>query len=139
MPPAEAAHGTAAQGGLMATWTIRGRVLNRYSTIQLVLAAVVLMPCVSVGAQGPELSPELQKVRAALEKYQDPIVAVHDGYRSTLGCVEFPHPAGSGRVPYPQGGMGIHFANARISGPVPDPVRPKILIYEPEGDKFRLV
>lgn len=41
-------------------------------------------------AQAPALPPELEKVRAALEKYQDPIVAVHDGYFSTLGCVEFP-------------------------------------------------
>jgi hypothetical protein len=26
-------------------------------------------------------------VRAALDKYQDPIQAIHDGYFSTLGCV----------------------------------------------------
>jgi hypothetical protein len=90
-------------------------------------------------AQAPELPDELQKVRAALEKYQDPIVAVHDGYRSTLACVEFPHPAGSGRIPYPQGGMGVHFSNAGLTRAVPDPMRPNILIYEPDGDKFRLV
>jgi len=35
-------------------------------------------------AQAPALPPELEKVRSALEKYKDPIVAVHDGYFSTL-------------------------------------------------------
>ena len=79
-------------------------------------------------AQAPALPPELEKVRAALEKYQDPIVAVHDGYFSTLGCVEFP-----------SGGMGVHFLNPRLMGPVPDPLAPQILVYEPVGDKLRLV
>ena len=35
------------------------------------------------------LTPELQKLRQALDKYRDPIAAVHDGYFSTLGCVEY--------------------------------------------------
>lgn len=43
-----------------------------------------------VGAQNPkEMTPELQKLREVLDKYQDPIVAVHDGYFSTLGFVEY--------------------------------------------------
>lgn len=79
-------------------------------------------------AQAPALAPELEKVRAALEKYQDPIVAVHDGYFSTLGCVE-----------YPDGSMDIHFLNPALVGPVPDPMRPPILLYEPDGDRLRLV
>lgn len=78
-------------------------------------------------------------MRAALEKYRDPVVAVHDGYFSTLGCVEFPHAAGAGRLPYPAGGMGVHFLNPSLIGPVPDPLRPQILVYEPDGDKLRLV
>jgi hypothetical protein len=52
-------------------------------------------------------------VRQALEKHQDPIVAVHDGFHSTLGCVI-----------YPSGGMGIHFLKRSLIGPVPDPMRP---------------
>jgi hypothetical protein len=49
------------------------------------------------GAQEPkEMTPELRKIRAALDKYRDPVVAVHDGYFSTLGCVEYPKPGGAG-------------------------------------------
>jgi hypothetical protein len=79
-------------------------------------------------AQPPALTPELEATRAALAKYADPILAVRDGYFSTLGCVE-----------YPQGGMGVHFLNPAHIGPVPDPLKPQLLVYEPEGDKLRLV
>lgn len=90
-------------------------------------------------AQAPTLSPELEKVRAALEKYQDPVMAVHDGYYSTLGCTEFV-PGGPDRVQYGKpGGMGVHFLNTHLIGPVPDPMRPPVLLYEPAGDKIRLV
>jgi len=104
----------------------------------------VAMGCMSVSApsvhaQALELPPELQKVRAALEKYHDPYVAVRDGYFSTLGCVGYPKPGGPGRVPYAVGGMGIHFLNPRLIGPVPDPMRPPILLYAPDGNKLRLV
>ena len=90
-------------------------------------------------AQDPALTPELQKVRAALDKYQDPYVAVRDGYLSTVGCVHYPKPAGAGRVPYPPGAMGVHFLNAQLIGPVPDPMRPPILVYEPSGNTLKLV
>ncbi len=85
------------------------------------------------------LSPELERIRAALEKYQDPIVAIHDGYLSTLGCANFPHPAKPGHEPYPQGAMGIHFFNSALVGPKLDSMRPQVLLYEPEGGKLRLV
>ena len=79
-------------------------------------------------AETPPLTPELEAVRTALAKYQDPIVAVRDGYLSTLGCIE-----------YPTGGMGIHFLNAAHISPVPDPLKPQLLVYEPDGEKLRLV
>lgn len=75
-----------------------------------------------------ELSMEQERVRSELTKYQDPIKAIHDGYVSTVGCVA-----------YSTGGMGVHFLNPQLIGPVPDPMRPQILLYEPVGDKFRLV
>lgn len=87
----------------------------------------------------PTLPPELESVRSALAKYQDPIVAVRDGYFSTLGCVEFPRPAKAGHVPYPLGAMGIHFVNPDLVKPVPDPAHPVVLLYEPDGEKLRLV
>ncbi len=52
------------------------------------------------------MTPELQGVRTALEKYQDPVVAVHDGYFSTLACINFPHESLPGHMHYPKGAMG---------------------------------
>src|SRR2546428_713963 len=37
------------------------------------------------------------------------------------------------------GARGIHFLNAQLIGPASDPMRPPILVYEPDGDKLRLV
>jgi hypothetical protein len=85
-----------------------------------------------------EITPELQKLREALDKYQDPVVAVHDGYFSTLGCVEYPKPGAAGQVPYPAGGMGVHFFNVSNIGTL-DPLKPQVLVYQPVGDKLRLV
>lgn len=115
-----------------------------HRSLSVLAALVLLVAAVALGAspstaQEPVLPPELEKVRAAMMKYQDPVAAVHDGYLSTLGCVEFPRPGGSGHLPYPAGGMGIHFLNPALIGPVPDPLRPAILLYEPAGDKLRLV
>ena len=90
-----------------------------------------LLPVASVRAQAPALPPEWEKVRAALEKYQDPYVAVRDGYLSTVGCVHYPKPGGAGQIAFPIGGMGIHFLNPELIAPVPDPMRPTILLYEP--------
>ena len=99
----------------------------------LVSAACIVLVTSLAHAQAsketsPKLSPELKRVRSALIKYQDPIMAVHDGYFSTVGCVR-----------YPTGGMGVHFLNPQLVGPVPDPMRPPILLYEPVGDKFLLI
>jgi hypothetical protein len=88
-------------------------------------------------AAPPKLSPELQQVRAGLEKYRDPIVAVHDGYFSTVACVEYQKGA-EGHMQYTPGGMGVHFLNLQSIGPKLDPARPQVLIYEQEGGRLRL-
>ena len=44
----------------------------------------------------------------------------------------------AGHMEYPKGGMGVHFVNLTIQGPL-DPMRPNVLIYEPVGDKLELV
>jgi hypothetical protein len=93
-----------------------------------------------VSAQGAKkLTPELQRTREALDKYKDPIVAVHDGYLSTMGCVWYPKPGAPGEVPYKAGGMGVHFLNLEHLGKPLDPLRPQILVYEPVGGKLQLV
>jgi hypothetical protein len=119
---------------------------RRMSLLVSFLACVawLLLPASDLHAQASgspsKLPLELEKVRSALDKYQDPIVAVHDGYFSTLGCVEFPAAGGAGEVPaYTAGGMGVHFFNVTLIGPELDPLRPQVLVYEPEGDKLRLV
>ena len=84
-------------------------------------------------------SPTLEEVRAALDKYQDPILAVHDGYFSTLACVQYPAAGGPGQMPYQPGGMGVHFLNVGLIGPTLDPLHPQVLLYESAGDKLRLV
>lgn len=86
-----------------------------------------------------QLAPELITVRDALEKYQDPIVAVHDGYFSTVACIEYPAAGMLADMPYPAGGMGVHFLNTSFIGPKVDPRHPQVLIYEPVADKLRLV
>lgn len=104
------------------------------------LVALLLGPATPLAfAQVAKDTPMLDSARAALQKYQDPVVAIHDGYFSTLGCVEIHQPGGPGQVAYQPGGMGVHFLNAALIGPVPDPARPQVLLYEPVGDSLRLV
>jgi hypothetical protein len=88
----------------------------------------------------PSLPANLAATRAALDKYQDPIAAVRDGYFSTLGCVDYPMGGGGpGQMPYKPGGMGVHFLNPALIGPTLDSLKPQVLIYEPVGDRLRLV
>jgi len=108
------------------------------------LHAAVVAVCLSgvaspAEAQLPQLTPDLERIRTALDKYQDPVVAIHDGYFSTLGCMEYPVAGGPGQAPYPAGGMGVHFFNLTIDSTTPDPLRPNVLLYEPAGDTLRLV
>jgi hypothetical protein len=113
------------------------------ASAQVSIARLALACCLFgstlVAAQNPQtITPELQKVREALDKYRDPVVAVHDGYFSTLGCVEYPKPGAPGHVPYPAGGMGVHFFNVTLMGKL-DPLKPQVLVYQPVGGKLRLV
>jgi hypothetical protein len=78
-------------------------------------------------APEPRLPAELAAVREALRRFEDPVVAVREGYFSTLGCVS-----------YRSGGMGVHFLNPALIGPTLDPMRPQILVYEPVDRSRRL-
>jgi hypothetical protein len=81
---------------------------------------------------------ELDAVREALAKYKDPYVAVRDLYLSTVGCVHYDGMKMPGHMEYPKGGMGVHFVNLTIQGPL-DPKRPNVLVYEPVDGKLQLV
>ena len=104
--------------------------------IVVAFASLAALPA-PVGAEEPNAA-EIDAMREALAKYKDPYVAVRDLYLSTVGCVHYDGMKMPGHMEYPKGGMGIHFVNLTIQGPL-DPKKPNVLIYEPVGDKLELV
>ncbi len=109
----------------------------------LVLASSVLVSSSIVRGQGKSaaavpMSADLIAAKAALAKYADPLVAVRDGYFSTVACIDFPDGATDGPVVYPPGAMGVHLLNTANIGPKLDPTKPQVLIYEQVGDKLKL-
>jgi hypothetical protein len=86
----------------------------------------------------PDLPPELEGVRTALDKYRDPITALREGYLSTVGCMDFPEAGGEGEMAYEKGAMGVHFLNPALIGPTLDPLKPQVLLYEWVGDELHL-
>jgi len=112
--------------------------LRTFSVAGVALALLSSAPALSAAPDAEAITPELQRVRQALDKYRDAIRAVHDGHLSTAGCVEYPKAGAPGQVPYPAGGMGVHFFNVGLMGKF-DPLQPQVLVYEPSGGKLRLV
>ena len=118
---------------------------TRFALVGLFGAGLFAVVLSSASAQSappgrPSLPPELVSVRDGLDKYQDPVAAVRDGYFSTLGCVDYPSGGGEmGVMAYKPGGMGVHFLNPALIGPKLDPSKPQVLIYEPVGTKLQLV
>lgn len=104
--------------------------------IVFALACLAAAPA-PVSAQEPSAA-EIEAMREALAKYKDPYVAVRDLYLSTVGCVHYDGMKMPGHMEYPKGGMGIHFVNLTIQGPL-DPKKPNVLIYEPVDGKLQLV
>lgn len=96
------------------------------------------------GAASGGASPAaIAAVRAALDKYKDPVAAVRDGYFSTLGCIDFPggtteHGEKGMTMNYKPGAMGVHFLNASLVGPKLDSTKPQVLLYEPVNGKLVL-
>ena len=86
----------------------------------------------------PDLPPELEAVRTALDRFQDPYAALREGYFSTVGCLEFPGGATEGEMAYKPGAMGVHFLNPLYVGPTLDPLKPQVLLYEWADGKLRL-
>ena len=126
---------------------MRRSVIRQSYVVPAILFALSTAPAVAqaqakqAGAPmaAAKLSPELLAVRSALDKYQNPLVAVRDGYFSTVACVDFPKGGKDGPVEYPPGAMGVHFLNTANIGPQLDPAKPQVLIYEPVGGKLKLV
>jgi hypothetical protein len=120
---------------------MRSNATNRLHSLYLLasITTLVLVAPETSEAQGnTPMSADLQAAKAALAKYSDPIVAVRDGYFSTVACVDFPQGATDGPMVYPPGAMGVHFLNPANIGPKLDATKPQILIYEQVGDKLVL-
>lgn len=115
---------------------------HRAATVPLIAACALALAggvSTAAGAQSSEMTPQLDSVRASLAKYEDPVQAVHDGYLSTVGCIAFPNSGSMGDMSYRPGAMGVHFLNPGLISATPDPTKPNVLIYEPNGNKLRLV
>lgn len=126
---------------------MRRSVIKLSYVVPAILLALSTVPAVAQAqakqAGAPmaavKLSPDLVAARAGLEKYQNPLVAVRDGFFSTVACIDFPKGAVDGPVTYPPGAMGVHLLNTANIGPKLDPAKPQVLIYEPVAGKLKLV
>lgn len=119
--------------------TRRLPAISLFAAIVLAVGATGIAHAQGAAASPAAMSPELASAKAGLEKYQDPLLAVHDGFLSTVACIAFPHDATEGKLHFPAGGMGVHFINMQNIGPTLDPAKPQVLIYEPDGGKLKLV
>ena len=123
----------------------RRRITRHSFRLAMLALAGTVFGAGTAKAQAPRteavtLPANLTATRAALDKYQDPLAAIRDGYFSTLGCVDYPKGGGGmGEMAYKPGGMGVHFINPSLIGPTLDSLKPQVLIYEPVGDRLRLV
>ena len=108
------------------------------SCIAAAIASACLASAIGSAKADDALDTQIEAMRKALSKYEDPYVAVRDLYLSTVGCVHFDGAKMEGHMHYPKGAMGIHFVNLTIQGP-PDPLKPNVLLYEPVDGKLKLV
>jgi len=106
--------------------------------IAVTIASACLASAIGSAKADDAMDTQIEAMRKALSKYEDPYVAVRDLYLSTVGCVHFDGAKMEGHMHYPKGGMGIHFVNLTIQGP-PDPLKPNVLLYEPVDGKLKLV
>jgi hypothetical protein len=91
-------------------------------------ASPVLAQSHSMGDDHPPAK-LVQIVQDATRKYFNPYDARHAGYAPFLGCVTGPD----------FGAMGVHYVNGALLNGQLHADQPQALIYEPEGNRFRLV
>ncbi len=132
----------------MQTTPTTARPLAALAVAVAILTAAPSSPLVAQGAKQQGASSggnaaAIAAVRASLDKYKDPVVAIRDGYLSTVGCIDFPggtseHADKGMTMNYKPGAMGVHFINMGLVGPKLDSTKPQVLLYEPVGDKLVL-
>jgi len=114
---------------------IQNRVLAALAVACVVGGVVAGAPA---GAE-EAVDAQIAALQQSPAKYNDVYAAVRDGYFSTVGCVHYSGETIEGHMTYAEGAMGVHFLNPAYIGPTPDPERPPILLYEPDGDTMHLV
>src|SRR5215216_4213465 len=127
------------------SWMQNRRLASASAAIIATVIAALAVPSptrlrAQVAQQGKaDNTAAINAVKAALDKYKDPIAAVRDGYLSTVGCIDFPGGGMEhGAMEYKPGAMGVHFINMGLVGPKLDSTKPQVLLYEPVGDKLVL-
>jgi hypothetical protein len=101
---------------------------NLILTLSILMIGTLTAAGVALAGDG-KLSPELQRVRAAVARYHSVDQAIAAGYFAASPCEESP-----------AGTMGIHFINPALFGPGVDPLTPEVLLYLPKPDgEFELV
>jgi hypothetical protein len=97
--------------------------------MKITYAALAILMLVGFALPADAKQEDVQVVRKATERFKDVDVAKRAGYKPAPDCVE-----------EAAGGMGIHYTNQRL---VEDPRirlrRPEVLVYEPRGERRRLV
>ena len=84
----------------------------------VVFALIGIGPAIGIANADDALNAQLDSLRQALAKHEDPYVAVRDLYLSTVGCVHYDGSKMDGHMDYPKGAMGIHFVNLTVQGPL---------------------
>jgi hypothetical protein len=129
-----------AEPGYPKEWSMKKRVTTfsrisvRVAFALTLLTALVAGAPVLVFAQASHehASPAklVQIVREATQQFIDVNAAGPAGYGPAFGCVSGPD----------HGAMGVHYVNGALVGDgAVDAAHPEALIYEPVGDRFRLV
>ena len=113
-------------------------IISSLARLGLTIALIGMIQGIGSACADDALEANIDAMRKALSKYEDPYVAVRDLYLSTVGCVHYDGLKMEGHMHYPKGGMGIHFVNLTIQGPL-DPMKPNVLLYEPVDGKLKLV
>ncbi len=77
--------------------------------------------------ESADVDKALAAVKASHDKYQDPKVAIADGFLPTDSCVTHEN----------MGTMGFHYVNPKLIGAPIDQAHPAILVYQPDGNGGR--
>ena len=88
----------------------------------LIAGAGMAGPAHAAETPSPDVQKRLDAVKAAYDKYQDPKVAVADGFAPDARCVTSP-----------DGVMGYHYINSKLVEAGVDEMKPPVVIYQPDG------